>query len=398
MPIPYHLSHAITNLKRSPMRDLLALTANRPDLISLAGGLPADECLPLEQIQTCFDAVLTRDGARALQYGPQYAPLKEQIVHYMEKHGVICATDEIVITNGNQQGLEIIMRLLLDPGDLALVEEYTFTGIVQTTRGRGAELQPLPVDLDSGVDVDAFESALALKPRAAILIPDFHNPLGVSLSEAKRIRLANLAAKHSRPIIEDDPYSALRFAGEQLPPIKAYDEAGAVIYLGSFSKMLAPALRLGWIIAPRDLVPKLAVVRESIDLEASQLTQRAVAEFLARGYLAPHLAHLNATNRLRRDTMIAAFERELGGLAHWTQPEGGLFIWLTLPNEIDTQELFKAALEKNIAFVPGHAFTVNCSEPNHSMRLNFSNTPLEKIEEGIKRLATLVNEQLDVAA
>jgi 2-aminoadipate transaminase len=398
MPIPYRLSTSIANLKRSPMRDLLALTANRPNIISLAGGLPADECLPLEAIRTCIDAVLTRDGARALQYGPQYAPLKDQIVRYMHQRGVLCTADEIFVTNGNQQGLEIVTRLLLEPDDLALVEEYTFTGIVQTTHGRGARLHTLPVDLATGVDVDAFESAHALNPRLAVIIPDFHNPLGVSLSESKRIRLANLAAAHRLPIIEDDPYSALRFEGQQLPPIKAYDEAGAVIYLGSFSKMLAPALRLGWIVAPRELLPKLAVIRESIDLEASQLTQRAVAEFLARGYLDPHLTRLNTVNHSRRDALIAACERELGGLAHWTRPEGGLFVWLTLPDEIDTQELFKTALEQSIAFVPGQAFAVNQGKPNHSMRLNFSNTSPDKIDEVIRRLANLVKEQLAVAA
>jgi 2-aminoadipate transaminase len=248
--------------------------------------------------------------------------------------------------------------------------------------------------LETGVDVEAFEAALSYHPRVAALIPDFHNPLGVSLSQSKRIQLAELAAGHGLPIIEDDPYSALRYEGEALPPIKAHDEAGTVIYLGSFSKMLAPAIRLGWMMAPRDLLPKLTVVRESLDLESSQLTQRAVAEFLARGWLAPHLTYLNDVNRVRRDAMLAALKRELGGLARWTVPQGGLFVWVTLPEGIDTEVLFHAALAQDVAFVPGHAFAVDCAEPPNSLRLNFSNLTPEKIDEGIRRLATAIKTQI----
>src|SRR5258706_14462150 len=195
MFLAHPLSHATPNLQPSVMRDLLALTA-RPDILSFAGGLPADACLPRDQIQACIDAVLPRDGARALQYGPPFAPLKEQIALHMQTQGVTCTADDIFITSGNQQGLEIVMRVLLDSGDAALVEQFTFTGIVQATRGRGADLIPLPVDLETGVDVAAFESALTHHPRVAALIPDFHNPLGVSPSKAKRIRLAHLPAQH----------------------------------------------------------------------------------------------------------------------------------------------------------------------------------------------------------
>ncbi len=394
MALAYPLARSTANLQRSVMRDLMALTA-RPGILSFAGGLPADECLPREEIQTCIDAVLTRYGTHSLQYDPPYPPLKEHIAHYMRSRDVACTADDVFITSGNQQGLEIVMRVLLDPSDLALVEEFTFTGIVQATRGRGARLEPLPVDLSTGVDVDAFEEVLTQGPHVAALIPDFHNPLGVSLSESKRSRLAALVAAQGLPLIEDDPYSPLRFEGEALKPIKAYDEADTVIYLGSFSKMLVPAARLGWMIAPRDLLPKLTVVRESLDLESSQLIQRAVAEFMARDWLTPHLAQLNTVNRTRRDAMVAALNRELGGLAHWTLPEGGLFIWLTLPETVDTEALFHKAIEQNIAFVPGHAFAVDCtnaSRPRNTLRLNFSNATPEKIEEGIRRLAGVVKE------
>lgn len=381
------------------MRDLLTLTA-RPGLISFAGGLPADELLPCEQLQTCLDAVLARDGGRALQYGPPYLPLKEQIALYMQARGVACTSDDIFITNGSQQGLEIIARLLIDEGASAIVEDYTFTGILQATRGHGATLTGVPTDMDEGVDLDRLEAAFTARPAPClgIVIPDFHNPLGVSIAARHRPQLAELAARYEVPIVEDDPYSPLRFEGNTLPPIKAYDENDAVIYLGSFSKMLAPALRLGWMIAPRELLPKLTVIRESIDLESSQLIQRAAAEFLARGYLAPHLAKLNAANKLRRDVMLAALDHELGGLAEWTRPQGGLFIWLTLPEGADTNSIFKEACEQNVAFVPGHAFSAHNCPSSNAMRLNFSNATPEKIGEGIKRLANVIKEQVSVTA
>lgn len=399
MTISYHLSHTSSTLKRSVMRDLLALTA-RPGIISFAGGLPADELLPKEQLQACIDSVLARDGGRALQYGPPYAPLKEQIALYMQSRGVARTPDDIFITNGSQQGLEIIARLLIDEGASAVVEDYTFTGILQATRGHGASLIGVPTDMDEGVNLTDLEAAFAARPAPClgIVIPDFHNPLGVSIPANHRPHLAELAARYQVPIVEDDPYSPLRFEGETLPPIKAYDENDSVIYLGSFSKILAPSLRLGWMIAPRELLPKLTVIRESIDLESSQLIQRAAAEFMARGYLTPHLAKLNAANKLRRDTMLAALDRELSGLAEWTKPEGGLFIWLTLPEGADTNAIFKEACEQNVAFVPGHAFSAHDCPSSNAMRLNFSNATPERIDEGIKRLADVIKEQIVIPA
>jgi 2-aminoadipate transaminase len=242
------------------------------------------------------------------------------------------------------------------------------------------------------MDVDALADTLqaAPRPRLIITIPDFHNPLGVSLTAAKRERLAVLAARYHVPLIEDSPYSPLRFCGEPLPAVKAYDEDDAVIYLGSFSKMISPALRLGWMVAPRSLLPQLTVLREALDLESSQLLQRTVAEFLARGYLEPHLVQLNAANRSRRDVMLAALEREFGGIASWTIPDGGLFVWLTVHDDINTEQLLHDALAHNVAFVPGFAFAAGQGCGCSSMRLNFSNAPIEKIAQGIETLANVI--------
>ncbi len=378
------------------MRDLLKFAVS-PDIISFAGGLPANECMPLEEFRECVDAVLCRDGARVLQYSPPFDPLREWIAATMRSRGVECAVENVFITNGSQQGLTIMARLLLDPGDAAVVEEITFTGVRQVIDGQGGRMLTVSTDLETGVDVEALEAhlsgPLARKPRAAILITDFHNPLGVSISLEKRERIAELAAAHGVPVIEDDPYSALRYSGKAIPPIKAFDSAGAVIYVGSFSKMLAPAARLGWIVAPAALIPKITVVRESIDLESSGLMQRAVFEFLSRGHLELHLARLNAVNRDRQAAMLDALDRHFGGIARWSVPQGGLFVWVTLPEGVDTGTMFEAAIARRVAYIPGAAFAVNGGHTN-TMRLNYSSATPDAIGEGIERLAAIVRQRL----
>jgi 2-aminoadipate transaminase len=387
----FPLSQVAGQLQRSVMRDLIALAA-RPEVISFAGGLPAADCLPLEEIETCLDAVLTAEGRRALQYGPPYQPLREWIAEYMQGRGVACTVDHVFITNGAQQALEILGRLLLDPGEPAVVEALTFTGIGQVMQAHGAVLRAAALDLQTGVDPAAFEQALTDGGRPARLgavIPDFHNPVGASLTPAKRAALAAAAARTGVPLIEDDPYSLLRYAGETQPPIKAYDEAGLVLYIGSFSKIIAPALRLGWIVAPEALLPRLTVLRESLDLESSQLLQRVATEFVRRGYLETHLARLNAANLARRNALLAALERELGDAAVWTVPEGGLFLWVTLPAHLDTAALFPTALASRVAYIPGVHFSAEGGFGN-ALRLNYSNATPDRIAEGVRRLAEVI--------
>jgi 2-aminoadipate transaminase len=393
-PLTFPLSEAARHIQRSVMRDLIALGA-RPEVISFAGGLPAADCLPLDEIQTCLDAVLAAEGRRALQYGPPYPPLREWIAGYMRRRGVACAVENVFITNGAQQALEILGRLLLDPGEPAVVEALTFTGIGQVMHAHGARLRAAALDLETGVDPAGFERALledGRPARVAAVIPDFNNPTGASLTPAKRPALAAAAARAGVPLIEDDPYSLLRYAGETLPPIKAYDDAGLVLYIGSFSKVIAPALRLGWIVAPADLLPRLTVLRESLDLESSQLLQRVATEFAQRGFLESHVQTLNAANLARRDAMQAALSRELGATASWTVPDGGLFLWVTLPAHLDTAALFPAALENGVAYIPGVHFSADGRHAN-ALRLNYSNNTPERIAEGIRRLASVIKER-----
>lgn len=394
----YAISREASQLQRSVMRELLR-RASDPGVISLAGGLPDSRLLPYEAYSEAVQRVISREGGAALQYRPQYEPLREWVAAYMQERGVRCTSDQVLITNGNQQGLTILSRLFLDPGQPAAVEAITFTGVQQVTSGRSAQVHAIPVDLQMGVDTDALEAVFEQhRPRIAILIPTFHNPLGVSITDEKRRQIAELAGRYRIPVIEDDPYAALRFRGQALPPIKAYadtpDAEAFTFYLGSFSKMLAPGLRLGWMIAPAELMPRLVTMRESIDLESSALTQRAVYELVSQGTLDIHLPQLNQANRERCDALLDALETQFGGPGpevHWTQPDGGLFVWLTLPETIDTFELLAQAIEQErVAYIPGGAFSVTGGHRN-TMRLNFSAVDAATLREGIERLARIVH-------
>jgi 2-aminoadipate transaminase len=390
---PYRLSRRAVTARRSLMRELMPLTT-RPDVISFAGGLPAPDLFPVEEYQTCLDHVLTTAGRRALQYGPIYAPLKEALVGLMKRRGVEVQADDIFITNGAQQGLSVVGQLLLNPDSPVVVEQIAFTGIGQMIAERRAMPLTVDTDLDQGMDIDNVEYLLKLtgQVRAIIEVPDFHNPLGVSIVPAHRTRLAELSYRFRTPIIEDDPYGLLRYEGDNVPPVKAYDADGGIIYLGSFSKILAPGLRLGWVVAPKAALGKLTVIKESQDLETSQLTQRAVAEFIERGLLASHLEKLRVAYAVRRTIMLDALAREFPAGTQWSKPHGGIFIWVTLPEHVDTWALLPRAVEQaKVAFVPGSAFSIN-EGGQSSMRLNFSNATPELIEEGLRRLGHIVRE------
>jgi len=382
----YVISAEAAGLQRSVMRELLK-KAGAPGVISLAGGLPDSRLLPAADYADCLSAVLAREGGAALQYRPMYEPLRAWAADHMRARGVDCTPEQVFITNGNQQGLSILSRLFVEPNQLAVTEAFTFTGVGQVTVGRGARTIGVPVDYQTGVDLEALEAAFMQSPRMAVLIPSYQNPLGVTIPDENRRAIAGLAARYHVPIVEDDPYSALAFDGQMLPPIKAYDEAGWVFYLGSFSKMLAPGLRLGWMVAPSALANRVITLRESFDLESSALTQRAVFEYLDRGLLPDHLARLNATNAERCAVMLESLAEHFSGLATWTRPTGGLFVWMELHDHaIDAFAVLSRAIEQEgVAFIPGGAFSVTGGH-KHTLRLNFSAVEPPAIREGIARL------------
>lgn len=378
-------------IQRSTLRQMLAV-ASQPGILSFAGGLPAAEFFPTVEYGQALAHVLATDP-RALQYGPPFMPLKKHIVNLMAERGVVCNENQVFLTTGAQQGINILTRMLLNPDSEIILEERVYTGFQQALSPRAPKIHTVSSHLDTGIDVDAVEALLeeGHQPAFMYIMPDAHNPLGVSLSLEKRQRLVELARTYHFPIIEDDAYGFLWYDQPFLPPLRSLDE-NWVFYLGSFSKILAPALRLGWIIVPEALITKLTVIKEMGDLESSALIQRSVAAYLDSGSFPEHIARLRHEYRLRRDTMLSALDRHFPANADWMEPQGGLFIWVELPRHIDTTDLLHLSLEKTkVAFIPGQAFAVPGTNANHCLRLNFSNCNQELIEDGIGRLAKVIN-------
>ncbi|HSM55196.1 MAG TPA: PLP-dependent aminotransferase family protein [Candidatus Sulfomarinibacteraceae bacterium] len=390
---PYHLAQWAEQAERSVLRQMIDVVS-RPDILSFAGGLPALELFPQEAYAEAMARVL-HDDARALQYGPPYKPLKEQIVALMAQRGVSCTLQQVFITTGAQQALDVLTRLLLNPDGEVLLEEVVYTGMQQALAPHGPRILPVSTDLQEGMDVDVVERWLTTGARPAFIyaIPEAHNPLGVSLSAERRERLVGLAQRYGLPIIEDDPYGFLS-DGETPPPLRALNEEW-VFYVGSFSKILAPALRLGWIVAPEALAPQLTVAKEACDLESSALTQRAVAAFLQAGHLPGHLSRLREAYGRRRRAMLASLAQHFPAEARWTEPTGGMFVWVALPPGVDTVALLERTIaEEEVAFIPGHAFAIPGCQANHCLRLNFSNATVAQIEDGIARLGRVIGEWL----
>lgn len=374
----------------STLREVLALTA-RPGVLSLALGMPAAELFPTAEL-AAGGAHEASSGA-ALQYGVPLTALKRQVVELMARRGVRCSESEVFLTSGAQQGMHLAARLLLDPGARVLVERVVYDGILVVLRGHSPEITALPSDPDRGLDLEALEAALATGPRPALLyvIPEGHNPLGVSLGAAARRRLVELARRHRLPILEDDAYGFLRYDGAALPPLRALEDRW-VLYLGSFSKILAPALRVGWLVVPEGLIPALSALKHAADLDVTTLGQRTVSHFLASGALPAHLERLRAGYARRRDALLAALAARLPSAVRWTRPEAGMFVWLELPRGVDTMELLRRAVEgERVAFAPGRAFTASGGpEADHCLRLCFANASVETIEEGVRRIARVI--------
>jgi 2-aminoadipate transaminase len=393
-----------TNAVRSSViRELLKLT-QRPDVISFAGGLPAPELFPLDRFQQACHTVLKQNGAVALQYGPTegYLPLRDLIVRHMRRYGIVAEVANVLITCGSQQALDLVGKLLIDPGDPVLTEEPTYLGALQAFNVYGAKYATLPVDHD-GMQIDRLHQVLCCGPKFMYVLPNFQNPAGVSLSEDRRDKLVRIANSYGIPIVEDDPYGQLRYEGEHRTPLVVLDRlslrgdqqymSGNVIYLSTFSKLLAPGLRLGWIVAPQEVIARLVQLKQGADLHTSSFTQVLAYEVARDGFLDQHVKRLRTAYRERRDTMLAALQDFFPAEAAWTHPEGGLFLWVTLPASINSEELLHAALRQNVAFVPGDSFYPGKPDGCH-MRLNFSNSNPEQIREGIRRLGTAVKEHL----
>jgi 2-aminoadipate transaminase len=384
----------------SAIRDLLKVT-ELPEVISFAGGLPAPECFPTEEITAAAERVLVEKPIAALQYGPTegYAPLREFITTLMRGRGLSIPTDQILMLSGSQQGLDTIGKLLIDPGAPVAVEDPTYLGALQAWRPYCPRFITIPMD-DDGIDVAALENVLKSgeRPRFLYLVSCFQNPTGITPSPERKRALLELAEKYGLPIVEDDPYGELYYEGERPPILAAMDvqmhgELRHVVYLSTFSKLLAPGLRVGWVVSPKELVAKFVQAKQGLDLHTGSLSQATAYEACRDGLLDRHVPTIRATYHQRRDTMLNALEAEMPQGVMWTRPAGGMFVWLTLPAHIDTAALLQASLEQKVAFVPGTSFYANGGGTN-TMRLNFSHAAPERIQEGVSRLARSIRDLL----
>ena len=393
-------------MSSSMIRELLKFTA-QPDIISFAGGLPAPELFPIEETKAATDVVLSEMGPQALQYSPTegYVPLREMIVRHMARYGIVVDVDNVLITSGSQQALDLIGKILINPGDRILTDEPTYLGAIQAFTMYGAEYVTVPIDED-GMQVSKLEQALRAGPKFMYILPNFQNPAGVTLSLERRRDIIAFADRYGIPIVEDDPYGQLRYEGEHIKPLVVLDAerlqceddgkyGGNVIYLRTFSKTLAPGLRLGWVVAPKEVIRQTVLAKQGTDLHTSTFDQMVAYEVARGGFIDRHVRRIREVYHRRRDVMLAALERAFpdpGLGVHWTRPQGGLFLWVVLPESIDAGELLKEAVKDKVAFVPGVAFHPNGGGHN-TMRLNFSNACDEMIEEGIARLGRAVLKQ-----
>ncbi|RMH01146.1 MAG: PLP-dependent aminotransferase family protein [Chloroflexi bacterium] len=381
-------------MSRSILRQMIAVVS-QPGILSFAGGLPDPALFPAREYAQALTTVLAEDP-RALQYMPPYPRLKTHIVQMMAQRGVQCTEDQVFITTGAQQALDVLCRVLINPGDAVILEQTVYTGIQQVLAPFRARILGVPTNYRSGIDVNAVEALLAGGERPAFIytIPNAHNPLGVTMTQETREQLVAVARRYGVPVIEDDAYGFLRYVGEPDTPMRAMDEEW-VFYVGSFSKILAPALRLGWIVAPTELVSRLTVAKEAGDLESSALTQRAVAAYLDEGHFPAHLARLRQVYNRRRVALLAAIERHFPAGAEWTYPQGGMFVWVKLPGDVDTRLLLETAVSsQQVAFIPGIAFAVPGYQANNCLRLTFSSCSVAQIEEGIARLGQVLKEAI----
>ena len=393
----------------STIRELLKLT-QQADIISFAGGLPAPELFPLTEFTAAAERVLDKYGSQALQYSTTegYGPLREYVVEKMAQYGIEATPENVLITSGSQQALDLIGKILINPGDLILTERPTYLGALQAWRAYQAEFVSVPID-DDGLCAYRLEEALCAGPKFMYVLPNFQNPAGVTLSSIRRQALVHVANQYGIPIIEDDPYGELRFEGEHLPPLVVLDAEklnshrgsandhgylrGNVIYLSTFSKTLAPGLRLGWIVAPRDVIHHCITAKQGMDLHTSTFVQMVAHEVIKDGFLKEHVRLIRRVYRERRDVMLDAMSHCFPPGVHWTRPLGGLFLWVTLPEGADSAAILEKAVQNKVAFVPGAAFYPDGSGHN-TMRLNFSSTQPEQIEMGIRRLGEVLAAEL----
>ncbi len=390
-PIEWEFSERAKQLQGSMIREILKVT-QRPDVISFAGGLPSPATFPVERMRAAFDRVLATSGKTALQYGPTdgFPPLREYVADSLSKGGSTIAPDQVLMVSGSQQGLDLLGKVLLDEGSKALVESPSYLGALQAFSVYRPDF--VSVDTDDNGLLPSSVAQHGGDARLLYCLPNFQNPTGRTLSLDRRIELVETCARMHIPLLEDDPYGALCYRGEPLPRMLNMNPDG-VIYMGSFSKVLTPGIRLGYVVAPRPVARKLELAKQATDLHTSQLTQMVVHEVIKDGFLDEHIPTIRSFYAGQCDIMLDALSKFFPDGVSWTRPDGGMFIWVTLPEHIDSVQLSDESIAHNVAFVPGVPFYAGHARKN-TLRLSFVTVSRERIYEGIAKLGKLIADKL----
>ncbi len=388
----YPYAKRIMQAKASEIRELLKLT-EKPEVISFAGGLPAPELFPIEEIKVINNLVLDNNGEQALQYTTTegYQPLRKWIADRMNAQlGTSFCDDNIMITHGSQQALDLSGKVFLDEDDIVLCESPTYLAAISAFKSYGCRFAEVDTDAE-GMIISALEKALTEHKTAKLIyvIPNFQNPTGRTWSLERRQQLAEISAKYNVVVIEDNPYGELRYEGDSLPSVKSFDRSGNVICTGTFSKIFCPGYRIGWIAGERDVISKYVLVKQGADLQCNTIAQMVIAAYLNQYDIDIHINKIREVYRKRRNIAVRAINEYFPSDIEYTKPEGGLFLWVELNESINTTALLEKCIEHNVAFVPGSSFFPNIHRYN-ALRLNFSNTQDEKIEEGIARIGRIL--------
>ena len=394
-------SVSIKSMKKSVIRELLKLT-QRPDVISFAGGLPAPETFPIEQLKEITNEILDNDGTAALQYGATEGvlELRQILVDRYKKQGLNLDLSNLVITTSSQQGLDLLAKIFINRGDKVICGLPSYLGGLGAFSSYGAEMIGIKFD-EHGMRADLLEEKLAelksqgIKPKLIYIIPDFQNPAGITMPESRRLEIIAIAKRYDILIAEDSPYREIRFEGKAQKTIYQLDNSGHVILLGTFSKIFVPGFRIGWIVADERIIDKFVTAKQSTDLCSPTLNQKIVYKYIEKGYFDENLKEIIVQYRDKRDNMLKAFNEYMPDGVKWTVPEGGLFLFLTLPNKMDAEVLFQKAVDNNVAFVLGTVFHCDGSGKD-TMRINFSFMPKDKTTEGVKRLAKVIKEEMGI--
>ena len=394
----YNFSDVVNRMKPSEIRELNKM-ASSPGIISLGGGMPSPETFPIKELTEIMESVMKNNSDLALQYGNTLGinPVREQISKMLEKtEGIKCNMKNIIVNSGSQQGLYELGTVLANPGDTVITEEPTYVGAVSAFSANGLIMEGIPVD-HNGMKVELLEEKIkklileGRKPRFIYVIPTFQNPTGYTMPVERRKVLIEISKKYDVPLVEDNPYGQLRYYGEPVPCIRSMTGGEDVIYLGTFSKVMTPGLRLGYTIAPEPVMEKFNLIKQALDLATNSFSQYVAYEYIKRGIIYKQVELNKQIYRKKRDAIVNALEANMSDISTFSEPEGGMFVWVTLNKNVDTKQMIPLAIKNGVAYVSGQAFTTNGTQKS-SMRLNFTFGSVEQLEEGIKRIRKTINE------